>query len=155
MDMFRLCRRWLFAMCVVSVVIGALLVVAGASSLMSAYNANVVAAFGLPALAGGALAQHQWALGVTGAGTMGWAVTLAFVVAIPFARREAWAWWCITSSVALWIAVDVALSLYWGVTAEVLFASGAGVGFAVPLALTRGHFGRGARSSSIANASKV
>lgn len=72
MDVFRLCQRWLFAMCIVSVVIGALLVVAGDSPLMTAYNANVAAAFAVP-LAGGAMAQHQWALGVTGAGTMGWA----------------------------------------------------------------------------------
>jgi hypothetical protein len=152
MDLFRFCQRWLLAMCAVSVVIGALLVVAGASPLLRAYNANVAAAFGVT-LDGNALAQHQWALGVTGAGTMGWAVTLAFVVAIPFARRESWAWWCIAASVALWIGVDVALSLYWGVVAEVLFASAAGVGFAMPLALTRRHFT--STSSSIANASKV
>lgn len=143
-------------MCVVSVVIGVLLVVAGASPLMSAYNDNVAAAFGARTLEGAALAQHQWALGVTGAGTMGWAVTLAFVVAVPFARREAWAWWCIAVSVALWIAVDVALSLYWGVMAEALFATAAGVGFAIPLAISRRHFARGDRgASSIANASKV
>lgn len=145
-------------MCALSVVIGALLVLAGGSPLMSAYNANVASAFDVHAFEGAALAQHQWALGVTGAGTMGWAVTLAFVVAVPFARREAWAWWCVAASVALWIAVDVALSLYWGVMAEVLFAASAGVGFALPLALSRRHFARGGGGrdvSSIANASNA
>lgn len=137
----RLAQRWLFAMSAMSVVIGLLLVVAGDAPFMKAYNANIAAAFGVALESGGgAMAQHQWALGVTGAGTIGWAITLMFVVGGPFARAERWAWNAIAVSGATWVAVDVALSLYWGVLAEVLFASSAGIGFAVPLVLSRHHF---------------
>ncbi|MEO0558744.1 MAG: hypothetical protein AAF170_11245 [Bacteroidota bacterium] len=38
----------------------------------------------------------------------------AFVAAIPFARREAWAWWASLSAMLLWFGVDSSLSLLHG-----------------------------------------
>ena len=144
--LFRVAQRWLLLMMGFSLVVGILLLVAGATPLFAKYNQSAADAFyGGAALEGAALAHHQWLLGVSGAGTMGWAVTLLFVIAIPFERKELWAWRCVIVSVGLWVAVDVAASVYWGVTGEVAFVASAGIGLLVPALITRPHFAQSAR----------
>lgn len=147
---FRFCRAWLLLAALLSIVIGALLVLAAGTPLFLHYNQSAADAFwGGRALSDAALAHHQWALGLSGAGTMGWALTLGFVAAVPFQRKEPWAWWCMFSSVLLWVAVDVGASLYWGVGAEVIFVGCAGAAMLLPLAMARPHFQpRRARPSS-------
>jgi hypothetical protein len=51
--------------------------------------------------------------------------------------------------VAAWVAVDVAASLYWGVTGEVAFVISAGLGLLVPALLVRGHFAARGKSAAI------
>lgn len=140
---FRACHRCLLAMVGVSLLVGVLLTTAASTALFSHYNQSTADAFyGGHPLEGAALAHHQWLLGVTGAGTIGWAVTLLFLVAIPFARKELWAWWCFVVSVALWVVVDAAASIYWGVGGEVVFVVAGGLALLTPALVARRFFGR-------------
>lgn len=50
-------------------------------------------------------------LGATIAGSY---LLQAFVAAVPFARRERWAWWATLGALALWFVVDSSLSLVHG-----------------------------------------
>jgi hypothetical protein len=90
---FRLCQRWLLLMMGFSLIVGILLCVASGTPLFARYNQTASDAFYEGrVLAAASLAHHQWLMSVSGAGTIGWAVTLMFVIAIPFERKELWAW---------------------------------------------------------------
>lgn len=67
--------------------------------------------------------------------TAGWGVTLCFIVANAFRRREPWAWWAL---------LEGAACLASGVTVKLYVLATAGVGFAIPLLLSRRYiFGHG------------
>lgn len=134
---------WLAAASLGSMAVGLALVVATGTPLFDLYNATAARAFfgGRP-MSGATLDHHRWALSLTGAGTMGWAIMMTFVVLGPFRRREPWAWWCLGASVLVWLAADVAASLYWGVRVEVWFAAGAGALILLPLLAVRDRFRR-------------
>jgi hypothetical protein len=48
---------------------------------------------------------------VLGAVIVGWMVALAGVAAGPLRRRERWAWWTVTGSMAVWFTLDTGMSL--------------------------------------------
>ncbi|MFV8751023.1 hypothetical protein ACNOYE_10800 [Nannocystaceae bacterium ST9] len=75
-------------------------------------------------------------MGVLGATMASWAIALIFVVAVPFARRERWAWWCVVVSLIAWAPVDTAISLAHGVTVNAAFNLIGVVMLAIPLAAT-------------------
>lgn len=79
---------------------------------------------------------RDFIMGVLGATMASWAVALLFVVALPFARHERWAWWCVVVSVCSWAPVDTGLSLTHGVTTNAMFNAIALVMLAIPLAAT-------------------
>jgi cytochrome c oxidase assembly factor CtaG len=65
----------------------------------------------------------------------------AFVAAVPFARRERWAWWATLGSLALWFVVDSSLSLAHGAAFNVLLINLMPlVVFVPPLVATRRAF---------------
>ena len=114
--------------------------------LFAAYNADFARAFWQSAqLDAQAAAHHHFCLGLIGATVLPWAISMGFVVAIPFARRERWAWLSTAWAVAAWVVAEVALCLWFGVWAELLFIAVAGTGVGVPLLLTRRFFGAPAR----------
>ncbi|HYO55042.1 hypothetical protein [Archangium sp.] len=93
-------------------------------------------------------AYRMWIAAVLGSTMTAWAVALLWVVAVPFARRERWAWLCIATSVLVWAPVDTGLSLLHGVYVNALFNVLPIMMMAVPLAATwRQFFGRGGRST--------
>lgn len=79
---------------------------------------------------------RDFIMGVLGATMVSWALALMFVVAVPFARRERWAWWCVVVSVSSWAPLDTAISLAHGVEVNALLNSMAVVMLAIPLAAT-------------------
>ena len=62
-----------------------------------------------------------------------WAIALVFVVAVPFARRERWAFWCVLVSAAAWFPIDTFVSWRHGVTVNVVFNLGALAMLLLPL----------------------
>ncbi len=75
-------------------------------------------------------------MGVLGATMASWAIALLFVVALPFARRERWAWWCVVASLCAWAPVDTGISLAHGVRVNAGFNAMALIMLAIPLAAT-------------------
>lgn len=144
---FQLGIRWLQLSLAASVVVGVLLVAASGTALFATYHQSAADAFygGVP-LTGASLDHQRWLLSVSGSGTVGWAITLLFVVTVPLQRRERWAWWCVVVSVVVWVVVDAAASVVWGVFGEVIFVACAGFGLLVPALLVR----RGFSSSATA-----
>ena len=108
---------------------------------MEACNATWARAFyGQDTLPPLAMQQHRFSMGVSGAGVLGWTVTLMFIVLGPYRRRENWAWTCVAVSVAVWAVCDLVLSLVHGVAGEVVFAACAGFGILLPVLLARREF---------------
>lgn len=74
--------------------------------------------------------------GVLGIVMIGWSVLLLALVAIPFQRREPWAWWALALSVGIWYAIDSLFSIVTGYSANALLNTGFAVLFVIPLAAT-------------------
>lgn len=85
---------------------------------------------------------RDFIMAVLGATMASWAIALLFVVAVPFARRERWSWWCLAVSVAVWFPVDTGMSLAHGVVVNAVFNLSALTMLAIPLAATWPSVGR-------------
>lgn len=133
---FVLADRWLLVVAVASTLMGVAMTVAPESPLMRPYTDRVARAFWHQAPVPPAARAHaSWLLQILGSTIAGWGVLLTLVVAGPFRRREAWAWWAVLGSVSAWIALDVAVSVMAGVMVEAAMAAGFSFLVGVPLAL--------------------
>lgn len=83
---------------------------------------------------------RQWVYGVMGATVAGWGVFMAFIAQGPFKRREPWAWVCVAAGLSLWAVVDLAVSGYYQVWANVVLNVALVLLIALPLAFTRREF---------------
>lgn len=77
-----------------------------------------------------------WVMSLFGPTLSAWALALGWVVQGPFARRERWAWWCVTTSLLLWFVPDTAYSATHGVWINVAFNLSALFVNGLPLAAT-------------------
>jgi hypothetical protein len=146
---FHLLWCWLMAVVGLSFLMALTLILQPATSLYAEYNATYARAFwGQATLPPEALRQHQFTMGVVGAGVIGWIVSLAWILAVPFRRRERWAFWSCVSAIGIWVLLDVAICLWFAVWGDLVFVSAAAAGFAVPLVLSARFF-RDARSASM------
>lgn len=87
--------------------------------------------FGEPAAAYISLAH-----GVLGAVMAGWATALLFLLAGRSDGGRRRAWWAVAASVAVWFALDTALSLRLGFLSNAALNVGLALAFAIPLAAT-------------------
>jgi len=72
---------------------------------------------------------------------LGYYVLATIVAAIPFRRRERWAWWTLTGGLLAWFVSDSAMSLMHGATFNVLMVNCPTlIAHGVPLALTARFF---------------
>ena len=145
---FDLLWRWIWLLCVASVLLGLLLMVVPGTGLIRWYDVGILHPFFKGPAPGDALDLYRFLMGVVGAGTTGWAITLTFIAQGPFRRREKWAWWACTGGVVAWIGTELLLCLFWRVPTEALFLLGAAVAFGLPLALSWPHFKNAPHSTS-------
>jgi hypothetical protein len=140
---FELGRKLLLGVLVVMVLFGLAMTVLDnrvvPGPLHGAINASLWGTTELPA---DAVVYHRFVHAVLGATIAAWSLTLAFVVHHALAARHPWAWWCVLASVTLWFVPDTAASLWYGVWPNALFNVACALGFALPLALMRGHLAR-------------
>jgi hypothetical protein len=73
---------------------------------------------------------------VLGAVMIGWMVSLLALIAIPFQRKEKWAWWAVTASVVIWYGVDTTMSVVLGFVPNAVLNTVFVAGFALPLGLS-------------------
>lgn len=74
--------------------------------------------------------------GVLGIVMIGWSVLLLAVIAIPFQRREPWAWWALALSIGIWYVIDSGFSIVSGYVPNAIMNTVFAVLFAIPLAAT-------------------
>ena len=70
----------------------------------------------------------------------GWGTCMAIVIANAFSSREAWVWWSITASIAVWFPLDTGRSLLHKVYANAALNTALLAILAIPLAGTFGEF---------------
>jgi hypothetical protein len=78
-----------------------------------------------------------FAFGVLASLTIGWMVTLLYVVWTPFRRGEPWARRAIIASVGTWLVVDSTFSIAVGVPGNALLNLALAVGLVPPMLATR------------------
>ena len=138
---FRFWQRWLLVASVAFCVFGVVVAVAPNAPFLKPWTAGVAAAFYDGAEPAEAAAFRAFILGPLGATIAGSYLLQAGVAAVPFARREPWAWWVTLGALALWFTVDSALSLAHGAAFNVLLINLAPLAvYLPPLVATRRAF---------------
>ena len=138
--MFEFFRLWLL------VLFGAMAVAGGAMVLIAGTPLFAVVGRLLdrPFWPGGPDATtrgfQSWAYGVTFAVMAGWGLSLAILVANAFGSRQAWVWWTIAASLAVWYPLDTGRSLLHRVYINAILNTALLVAVAIPLAGTFGEF---------------
>lgn len=138
MTRFYVCQRWLLALGTIIVMFGVALAFLYTTPLFKVFRTQIDPVFwGGGELAGGAKAFQQWIYGVLGATMAGWGICIAFIAAVPFKRKEKWAWNCLAIAVSLWFVIDTFLSWRFGATFNVAFNVFILLAAMVPLLLSR------------------
>ena len=129
-------QRWLVTVAAISAAAGLMFVVAPSASLLAGYNLQVLRAFHGDAIPASAMRQQAWSLQLLGTTILGWGLLLTAVTAVPFRRREPWAWYGVAFSVVAWVVPDSILAYRAGIYLEVLWNGVALALFAIPLRMT-------------------
>lgn len=134
---FLFWQRWLFVCAVGIVAFGLLMAFFNPMPLFALFNRQIDPVFwGASQPPESFLAFRNWVYRVWGATIAGWGVMVAFLVHVPFRRRERWAWGALTAGLLTWYVLDTAFSLAAGVLFNALFNTLLALLFAPPLALT-------------------
>ena len=106
-------RKWLIADSVLILFVGAFLISMSAHPDPAADPFTSL--FWKDGISDGAGMFYAWAFGVWGATLAGWATTLMFIAVYPLKKKEAWAFYSIGLSIAIWYPLDTFISFYFGV----------------------------------------
>ncbi len=139
MGSFIFWQRWLLVFAVLLILFGAGMVFFNTTSMFDMFfNDHINPAFwGSDDPDPGTLRFQGWAYGLLGATIAGWGVYTFFLVKIPFAQRQKWAWNCIFWGLLLWYVLDTGASVYYGVLFNVLFNTVIFLVALIPLLFTR------------------
>jgi len=141
MNQFVFWQRWLFIVSILIIIFGLGLAVGSGTSAIEPLNRLVDPVFwGSRPVPPQAAAFHGWTYAVMGAAMAGWGVFLAFVAAIPFRRRERWAWNCMVLGILFWFVPDTSFSLQAGVVFNAAVNTALLALVALPLIFTRRDF---------------
>lgn len=137
MSYYRIWRYWLLVVSIFIIVFGAIMALLNTTIVFAFFNAQINPVFWGPnPVALPAQAFQAWVYGAWGATVMGWGITMLFIAWFPFGRRERWAWICVIVSVAFWYLLDTSISLWFGVTINVLLNTAILILVLIPLIFT-------------------
>ena len=138
----RLWDTWMVAVGWILVVFGILLAFANQTRLFDVvFNNQVNMVFWSTAVAPESVIPFQrFIYGVLGMTVAGWGVFFVYVATYPFRRRERWAWNYVFAGITLWFIPDTAISVYYGVTVNVVLNVTIALLVYVPLVATRRQF---------------
>jgi hypothetical protein len=111
-QVFEFFRIWLLVVTGAAAVAGAIGVLIVGTPLFALINPLIDRAFWATAPDAATRRFQAWSYGVMFAVLAGWGMCMAMLVANAFATRQAWVWWSIAGSVALWFPLDTGRSLY-------------------------------------------
>lgn len=140
---FQFWQRWLLVASVFFCAFGVVVAVFPDAFFLESWTGAIARTF-YGGMEPEAAAQFRaFVMGPLGGTIAGSYLLQAFVAAIPFARREAWAWWASLSAMLLWFVVDSSLSLLHGAAFNVWMINLMPlVVFLPPLLATRSAFSR-------------
>lgn len=142
MSAFWFWQKWLLLVSVFITAFGLALALGSRSGMFAFFMSRVEPAFWGAAGPGEAGSAFQgWVYGAWGATVAGWGLTLAFLAAVPFKRRETWARNCLALGLGLWFVVDTFFSLYYGVWINALLNLVLLVAAGLPVLFTWRSFG--------------
>lgn len=138
----RLWDTWMVAVGWILVVFGILLAFANQTRLFDVVFDNQVnrVFWSSPVVPESVVPFQRFIYGVLGMTVAGWGVFIVYIARYPFRRRERWAWTCILAGITLWFIPDTAISIYFGVTANVALNVTIAIPVYVPLIATRRQF---------------
>ena len=138
--MFEFFRLWLLVVSGALAVVGAVMVLIVGTPLFDVVGRLFDRAF-WPGAPDAATRRFQsWAYGVTFAVMAGWGLCLAIIVAGGFSSRQAWVWWSLAASVAVWYPLATGRSLIHRVYGNAIANTALLVILAIPLIGTFGEF---------------
>lgn len=138
--MFELVRMWLLIIGCAMALAGTFMVLIAGTPLFALVGRYLDRPFWSTGADETTRRFEAWAYSVTFATMAAWGLCVAFIAANAFGTHEAWAWWCIAASVAVWYPLDTGRSLYHRVYANAALNTAMLVAVAVPLVLTFGEF---------------
>ena len=111
-------QRWLLAITILIIIFGILLITLSESALFNWLFNNRTEAIFWPdtPITAGMIQFQRWLYGVLGTVMIGWGITMAFILAVPFHRGERWSWYSITFSIGSWYFLDTAVSIIYQAT---------------------------------------
>ena len=138
---FRFWQRWLLYASAFFCAFGLVVALFPDGAFLAPWNAAVAETFyGGSEPAGGA-AFRAFVLAPLGGTIAGSYLLQTFIAAVPFARRERWAWWATLGALLLWFVVDSSLSLVHGAAFNIWMINAAPPAvFIPPLVATRRAF---------------
>jgi hypothetical protein len=137
---FEFFRLWLLVACSALAIAGAIGVLIVGTPLFAIISPLMDHAFWTTSPDAATRRFQAWSYGVMFAVMAGWGLCLAMLVANAFATKQAWVWWSIAGSVALWFPLDTGRSLYHKVYANAAGNTALLVLLAIPLIGTFGDF---------------
>jgi hypothetical protein len=111
---FHFCQRWLVWANVFFAVFGVVIAVAGDTILFAIWNNAATDAFFAGTFPPEILEFKRFLFGIIGGTIAGFHVLMAYVAAVPLARREAWAIRALAAALLVWFAIDSAIGLLTG-----------------------------------------
>ncbi|MEM6338268.1 MAG: hypothetical protein AAF752_16965, partial [Bacteroidota bacterium] len=111
---FRFWQHWLFYASVFFAGFGLVVALFPDAFFLAPWNAAVAETFYKATEPAEAAAFRAFVLGPLGGTIAGSYVLQAFIAAVPFARRERWAWWATLGALLVWFVIDSSLSLAHG-----------------------------------------
>ena len=143
---FRFWQRWLLGASVLFGAFGLAVALWPDASWLALWTDAVADAFYDGAEPADAAAFRRFVLGPLGATMAGSYLLQAAIAAVPFARRERWAWSATLGALAVWFVTDSALSMAHGAAFNVWTINVVPVlAFAPPLVATRPAFRQSGR----------
>lgn len=140
---FEFWQRWLLVASLGFAVLGILVAVQPFGPLFAMRNAAIAETFLGGRWSPESISYHAFSSGALGGTIVGFYVLQAFIVAVPFRRRERWAWHAIVWGTVLWFLVDSAVSLWHGAAFNVYMVNVVPIAiFGLPLVATFGAFFR-------------
>lgn len=140
---FDFWQRWLLLGSLFFTAFGVVAAVASDSGLFAFWTARIDRVFFNGAISGEARAMRSFLMGPLGGTIAGSYLMQCFIAAIPFKRREVWAWHAILWPMLLWFSVDSTISILHGAWFNVVLINVMPlVVFGIPLVATRSAFMR-------------
>jgi hypothetical protein len=138
--MFEFFRIWLVVLGAGIVLGGAAISLLGGTRVFAGMNRMIDPVFWQNGPDAASRRYQAWVYGVLGGAMAGWGLMITLLVSQAYDTRQAWVWWTLALSTALWFVLDTGQSLRYRVYTNAAVNTALLLALAIPLAFTFGEF---------------